>query len=815
MSRRCCFPLLALCLLCRIAGAPTTLQTDSLTVELGPTGELTALRVGGDDHLAPGQPAPLLQIRVKGEWHPPQRLTWDAAANRIRLEFDSAGIRAELRTESKPTHVVFELVALDPVDDVELVLWGPYPTTIGAIVGETVGVVRNAQVAIGIQALNPKTLGGHPQTEDDVMPMYNIFAGSDYSDIAAEHREQELFRGDTAKPTPFGSVLQAYCRNRQRERVIPNWGHTHFVAPAFDDGGVVGTRIALFGCRAAQALETLGEIEKTEGLPHPLLDGVWAKIAPSATASYLIIDFGEATLEPALELTREAGLAYLYHGGPFRTWGHFELRHELFPDGWTSLKRCVDRARAQGVHLGVHTLSNFITPNDPYVTPVPDPRLARVGTTHLTGAIDASQTDLPVADPVWFNQMQNNTLKTAVLGRELIRYDRVSEEPPWRLLGCERGAWGTTASAHPAQSPIAKLMDHGYRVFLTDIDLSLEVARRLADLFNQTGLRQISFDGLEGNWSTGMGQYGRTLFTRAWYDHLKPDLRGQVINDASNPGHFNWHIYTRMNWGEPWYAGFRESQTQYRLKNQNYYARNLMPRMLGWFQMHAETTLEDAEWLLARAAGFDAGFALVTSPQVVRQNAAGPAILRAIRHWEQARLAGRFPEHLKPALRDIQQEFHLEPTDDNTWHLHPVHSFKGTHDRREQPGMVTWTRFEFDQPHPAQPLQFILQAAGKTEIEGLVLEINGREVFTLSEPLAGRILRYRGGASLQVCDPRGHTLQSRPVLPDRLQVSPGQLSIRVGGRFLAGENPALKCEFRTVGQPHPIPGANGPLTTDP
>ena len=43
---------------------------------------------------------------------------------------------------------------------------------------------------------------------------------------------------------------------------------------------------------------------------------------------------------------------------------------------------------------------------------------------------------------------------------------------------------------------------------------------------------------------------------------------GQVINDASNPGHFNWHIYTRMNWGEPWYAGFRESQTLYRFKNQ-------------------------------------------------------------------------------------------------------------------------------------------------------------------------------------------------------------------------------------------------------
>jgi hypothetical protein len=140
-----------------------------------------------------------------------------------------------------------------------------------------------------------------------------------------------------------------------------------------------------------------------------------------------------------------------------------------------------------------------------------------------------------------------------------------------------------------------------------------------------------------------------------------PALRGQVINDASNPGHFNWHIYTRMNWGEPWYAGFRESQTQYRLKNQNYYARNLMPRMLGWFQMNAETTLEDAEWLLARAAGFDAGFCLVTSPDTVRRNGAGDQHPR--RHPPLGnRPPGRaFPEQAKAALRDIQHEFHSRP----------------------------------------------------------------------------------------------------------------------------------------------------------
>jgi hypothetical protein len=228
-------------------------------------------------------------------------------------------------------------------------------------------------------------------------------------------------------------------------------------------------------------------------------------------------------------------------------------------------------------------------------------------------------------------------------------------------------------------------MDHSYKVFLTDAELSQEVARNIAKLCNQTGARQLSFDGLEGNWSTGYGQYGRTLFTKAWYDALSPELRGQIINDASNPGHFNWHTYTRMNWGEPWGAGFRKGQTLYRFKNQLYFERNLMPHMLGWFALSPDTTVEDAEWLLARAAGFDAGFALAASLEstaqlaadpaaleTVRQFGATPAILEAVRQWETARLAGAFPNKLKEGLRDNTREFHLEPVGPGRWNLYPV-----------------------------------------------------------------------------------------------------------------------------------------------
>jgi hypothetical protein len=245
------------------------------------------------------------------------------------------------------------------------------------------------------------------------------------------------------------------------------------------------------------------------------------------------------------------------------------------------------------------------------------------------------------------------------------------------------------AAAHPQGAPVAKLMDHGYKVFLTNADLAIEVARTIAQLCNQASVHKISMDGLEGNWSTGHGQYGRILFTQAWYEALSPELRGTVRNDASNPAHFNWHINTYYNWGEPWYAGFRESQTLYRFKNQMFYTRNLLPRMLGWFALRANTTLADTEWLLARSAGYDAGFALATSMEYTGNQVAATApagrtkemadILAAIKQWETARLAGAFPAEIKAQLRDNQREFHLEPIGPGQWDLYPLdHGQRGT-----------------------------------------------------------------------------------------------------------------------------------------
>jgi hypothetical protein len=653
------------------------LTTQHALFRIDTSGQVSSIQCDGRELVAAQQSSPLISLRIGGVLHPAREARWDSQRNHLTLGFGDLDASAVVAVQPHVSHIALEVREIQTRAQVELLVWGPYALSLSGLIGEVVGVVRNQDVAVGIQALNVKTLGGFPSEESDIAPD-GVIADDHglYTDLPLSLREKQSWRGDTATAAPYGSSLQAYCRNRDHLRVISNWGHAQFQAQPLADGGCIGSRIALFAVPANQALTALGEIEQAEGLPHPILNGTWAKQSPDATSSYLIADFGEHTIESAIEMTRRAGLKVLYHSSPFATWGHFELKGELFPNGWEGFRTCVQKARQAGLGVGFHTLSNFITTNDAYVTPKPSPHLARIASATLSADVDAVQAEIPVQRAEVFRQ--KTALNTIVIGEELIRYGGVSDEEPFHLLECQRGAWGTQAAVHGNGAVAALLMDHDYKVFLTDATLSVEVAKKIAEFTNRTGAIQLSLDGLEGNWSTGLGQYGCSLFTLEWYRALDPSFHGGVINDASNPHHFTWHIATRYNWGEPWYAGFRQSQTLLRLHNQLFYKRNLLPAMLGWFSIRPETTVGDIEWLCARAAGFDAGFCAVVSAESKAEHEVASlppldarmgALLDIVRVWETARMSDAFPSHIKPALQDVTRSFRLSQEGHEAWML--------------------------------------------------------------------------------------------------------------------------------------------------
>ncbi|MFN0216962.1 MAG: hypothetical protein ACKVT2_22110 [Saprospiraceae bacterium] len=717
--------------------------------------------------------SPILALMVNKTILPPQKAIYLPDDARILLQFQT-GLTAQIQVAILPSHISFELIALSDEASVEVAIWGPYATQINGSIGETIGIVQNESFTIGIQALNPKTLGGYPWKDNDHLPQMDIFEQEDFEDVTHAKRGV-LYSVEAAKPTDFGSTLQAYTRNRSKDRIIENWGHQRYVAPAFADGGLIGSKIALFACATDQTLATIGAIEIAEGLPHPTFNGQWVKTSPLINASYLIMDFDESNIDECLGYAQQAGLHYLYHGDPFSTWGKYDLKPGFFPTGIAGLKACVQKGEQKGIYLGTHTLSNFINTEDAYVTPVPDKRLAKVGGSVLSKAINATQTEIEIEDPSFFNQFENNHLHGVQIGDEIIRYGTVSESAPWKLLDCTRGAFGTQAAAYAQGAKIEKLADHGYKVFLGDAALNKEIAENVAEVFNATGIRMLDFDGLEGAHSTGLGNYGEALFAKAWYDQLDDNIKNHFLLGASRSGHYFWHIYSRMNWGEPWYAGFRESQTEYRLLNQKYYKRNLMPGMLGWFKMTASTTIEDIEWLMTRSAAYNAGFAFVMDLKAVKGSGVSAEILNRINLWETARLQGVLPEEITAKMRDLSTEFHLEKGKGNTLNLTQVYSHKFRHLKKErQPGEPLSSTFSFENKAAKQVMGFIISAA-QADISKLTLEINHSKSIDIPVELKkGQSIKYSGGKDAVLYDAQWNQLKVISVLQDQLMVSAGK-----------------------------------------
>lgn len=749
----------------------------------------------------------LVSLKIKDSIYFPQKADFSKEKELILLSFDN-NFFVEINVKQKKSHITFEVVSVSGQEKIDALIWGPYHSTINKSIGETIGIVQNDDFTIGLQALNIKTLGGYPWNDNDHLPQLDIFGQSDYENMINEKGNIfTLYSVEAAKPTALGSSLQAYTRNRTKDRIIKNANHDRFTSPAQNDNGLIGSKIALFGSRTDKTLATIGKIELEEGLPHPMINGEWVKTSPIMNSSYMILDFTEKNIDKCILYTQKAGFNYLYHSHPFASWGHFPLIKSQFPNGYDGMKTCVEKAEKVGVYLGTHMLTNFINVDDAYITPVPDKRLAIVGSSTLTEDVNATQTTIEVENPDFFNQFKNNHLRSVKIGDEIIRYGSVSKQAPWILENCQRGAFNTKATSYRKGVKIDKLADHGYKVFLGNTELNKEIAENMADFMNATGVRMLDFDGLEGAGdANATGNYGEALFADAWYNRLNDNLKNHFVLGASRPGHYFWHTYSRMNWGEPWYAGFRESQTAYRLRNQAYFKRNLMPGMLGWFRMTSSTTIEDIEWLMTRSAAYNAGFAFSTNFKAIEGNGHTEKIFSLMNVWETARLKGVFSEEIQKRMQDLDTEFRLKRKDKNNLVLTQMHSHKFEHLKKvRQPGEPLYSTFTFENKNQEQIINFIITASN-TDISKIVMEVNNYKKVVLDVSLKkGQVIKYNGGNSATVYDNTWHKIKEISIESNSFKLAEGNHSITFDCKFNnAKEKARVKIELRLKGKKETI-----------
>ena len=737
----------------------------------------------GKNYLFKDTIAPFITIITgQGRIHP-VRLSYNETGKIISITYDQPDIRVEVSVASHESHLSFEVVKAVPEDMIYGLTWGPIPVTICKIVGEIIGVVRDDEAGLGLQVLNPKTLGGDYSPE-----------GMTWS------------RGEAAVKKSWGSVLQAYSLNRDKFRYVDTWGGEFKNTPVAPLKGetVVGSKIALFLCPVDETLDRIGKIEIAEGLPHPTIDGKWIKTELQRGRSYLISDFSESEIDEMIAWTKQAGLISLYHEGPFLNWGHYDLNPEYFPNGKEGIKECVRKAREAELYFGVHTLTNFITVNDPYITPVPDHRLALTGFGLLAGDIDQEANEITVSTREYFDKQQNNWLHTVRIGNELIRYRAVTETEPYKLLDCQRGAFGTEPVPHMTNDTVGKLYDHAYEIFFPNIELQKEIALNLARFFNETGISHLDFDGHEGCLASGQGDYAINLFAKDFYDNLDHE----VLNGTSLSKTYYWHINTFCNWGEPWYGGFKESMQEYRISNQELFDRNFIPHMLGWYLLTQNTTLSEMEWMLARSAGYDAGFAMVARPESIKANPKSSQLLDAIREWESARLSGAFSETQKLRLKNPVNEFHLEKISESAWNLYQYQVDGAfTYVRKDrQPGEPVYELLDFTLQSFEQPFQFKLDVTGTngSAKNVKILLDNYFEITIPQELQSGETVICDGSADLRIYDQKGKlkNTMALPAIIPLLGTSAHQL--RFSCEFNGELSPAVKVEVKSMGKPEKI-----------
>jgi len=758
--------------------AQVSFISGELKMSLNKQGSVTELSnlSTGKNYISTDTLSPLITLVSKNIRYQPSSMNYDKVQKKITLGFKEAGVSIDVRTTSKSTHLVLEIIKAAPESKIDAIIWGPYPNIIAKTIGEIIGVVRDGEVSLGIQVLNIKTMGGdYPSAE-----------GSTWA------------RGIAAVPSKWGSKLQAYSINRDRNRFVDAWGGLYKNMPvkALKGETVVGSKIAVFSCKEPMTFDRLEQIEIAENLPHPTVNGVWFKKSNLYGKSYMISSYGEKDIDEMIGYTKRAGLVSLYHEGPFKSWGNFVLNPDQFPNGKDGLKNCVDKAHAAGLFLGIHTLTNFINTNDPYVSPVPDNRLSFTGTSTLNRNIDADQNTIEVISPEYFNDEKGNNMHTVNIGSELIRYKSVSNTAPYLLLDCQRGAFGTVKSEHQAGEQVGKLFDHSYKVFFPNLEMQREVAKNITNLMNETGVDHLDLDGHEGALASGQGDYALELFAKDVYDQVKHDF----IIGTSLSKTFYWHIGSYYNWGEPWYGGFKESMQQYRIDNQGLFDRNYMPHMLGWYLLADNTTLPEMEWMLSRAAGYNAGFAMVARPVALRKNPLSNQLLDAIREWESARNGNAFSKAQQENLKNPKNEFHLEKRDEGKWTLHQyAMSPVFTREKFErQPGEPTHTTWNLQYNWKEQPLQFRMQITGeKGSVKNIKMQIdNYKELLFPIELAAGESLVSDGTETIRLYDKNGKPKGSFKLQTMPPVVSSGAYVILMDSDFTGDENPKIEVQFK-------------------
>ncbi|MFQ6099210.1 MAG: hypothetical protein ACE5O2_15870, partial [Armatimonadota bacterium] len=419
-----------------------------------------------------------------------------------------------------------------------------------------------------------------------------------------------------------------------------------------------GCEVAIIGCPRGEFLGRLDRFERDYGLPH----GVTNRNAPDQRWSYFWTITNPATVDKAIAYAKQGGFRQLIisYTEFSKSAGHFPWR-ETYPNGLRDLQAVVAKVRAAGLSPGLHVHFNKAHLRDPYVTPVPDPRLYKDLSIPLARAIDPNTTQVPTATPPERFPTKDGQ-RVLQIGDEIIEYRALSLQPPFGFKGCTRGHLGTRATAHAAGETVYRLgVDTGWPIFIRfdqEAGIQQEVARRIANIYNACKFDFIYFDGSEDVYDPFWYYIPKAQYEV--YRLLDPE---PIVAEAAARGHFSWHMLSRSNaYDSVPPEEMKDFCRKYPCRAAANNAKNFTGVNFGWLAYTPRTprtigTQPDIlEFIASRAAAWDCPLSLHTPLDRLDAHPRTPDNLEVIRNWENVRIEGWLTDEQKRELRNLDQE---------------------------------------------------------------------------------------------------------------------------------------------------------------
>ncbi len=686
------------------------------------------------------KPSPLLSLYDSGKrvYYYPEKAVYHSSAEKLTLTFTNGSV-AEVNILPHDKYIKLTLASLEPRNGVDAVQWGSYHTNITNLFGEIIGVARDTSesvnYSIGLLALDDNTIGGPADLEGDAAPFQYVIhspdptvyplpshlregqiftlGGNGISDVAFYAHKEPYYRilyGNAATVDTNGRISMQYLSRDRRVRrnvyysLIPNMpantpNHID-VEPL--DVDFIGSSVALWGSPDSTALlDVIQDIVQSEGLPYPTVNGKWVKDPAACVPD--VMTYGNQ-YDSIISYASRLGFKsiHAYDRGFLRpnrgNEGYidgrgFSRKPFRFASGDKSHKEFAKAAAEKGLMLGRVNITNSLAPGTKDASPHPSDSLCYQQKRLLMNQLSPEDTIIIVNDPAYLNEIASweghcEELNMVKIGKELIHYLGVTDEKPYRLKKVTRGYWGTQPVQHHVNDTIYKLqvtIRYGYEGIIPNMALQDKIAEYYADVASINGITLYDFDGPEFLFNTGHGYYSAKRFFRKMFERAKQQDVPYIRFSGATLSEGSWHYQSMWNVGggknlydvntREWGSATSQGKDLRDVTYSNYFPVSFG----GNFAIKDTSTVEQYEHIQAISVGYAATYFLSVSQKDVESCPQKDKIFKAIRTWEDARVANAFTRSVKEMLRNPVYNWTLEAgSDKDSWTLYRLIDGKKT-----------------------------------------------------------------------------------------------------------------------------------------